>query len=239
MEYAEIGKRVRLAREEAGLSQEELGKLLNCSGVTISTWETGKRRISLEDLHSLARVLGKPLAFFFPDESLSLNVEYQIGTLLHRSIGDFLGTRQIPVYAIKPSGGSAAPRFHLARYLSVETQSGAEYGLIVPDNRLATIGIAAGDIAVCRGCDGVPPQADGLLIFPEGDSFKILAVTAGERVVCPDEVICPMRSGGPLPPGGSWPASSRPGQAPCGYLVFVIKHVADILPALSAGAEKS
>lgn len=208
MYYAQLGQKLRLAREEAGLSQEDLGHRLGCSGVTISSWETGKRRVSLEDLHSLARELGKPLAFFFPDGSLSLNVERQIGDLLQRSIGDFLGTKQIPVYRVEPQQDDIPePRVALARHMSVAAHLQVDFGLIIPDNHLAAIGIGAGDIALCRRYDGKPPHEDRLMLRLEEDSFNLRLVAAGEEVA-----------------GGD--------QALCGILVWTIKHAEDILAAL-------
>lgn len=208
--YTQLGQKVRLVREEAGLSQEELGHRLGCSGVTISSWETGKRRVSLEDLHSLARVLGKPLAFFFPDGSLSLNVENQIGDLLQRSIGDFLGTKQIPLYRVEPQqDGIPSPRVALARHMSVAAHLQVDFGLIIPDNHLAAIGIGAEDIAVCRHYDGKPPHEDCLMLRLEDNSFNLRLAAAGEEVAGASEAVC-------------------------GILVFTIKHAQDILAALKA-----
>lgn len=224
MNYAQIGQKVRLAREEAGLSQEDVGNRLGCSGVTISSWETGKRRISLEDLHDVARLLGKPLAFFFPDGSLSLNVENQIGALLQRSIGDFLGTKQLPVYMIEPPGdGSPSPRIRLTRYMSVAAHLRADFGWVIPDDHLAAIGIAARDIAVCRRCDGNPPQEDCLMLRLDGNSYNLRLVTASGKVVCP------AKGGGDTPESGP----DHP-EAICGVLVFMFKHAEDILAALKS-----
>lgn len=222
MNYAQIGQKIRLAREEAGLSQEELGNKLGCAGVTISMWEMGKRRVSLEDLHKIARVLGKPLACFFPDGSLSLNVDHQIGALLQRSIGDFLGTRQIPVYRVDPlDDGSPSPRIVLERHMSVAAQAPVDFGLVIPDDRLAAVGIGAGDVAVCRHCDGHPPQEDCIMLQIDGASFYLGFVNGGEEVACPAD--------------GSAPgASNEAPRAICGTLVFLMKQAEDILAALKS-----
>lgn len=223
MNYAQIGQKIRLAREEAGLSQEEVGNRLGCSGVTISTWEMGKRRISLEDLHRLAKVLGKPLAFFFPDGSLSVNMEQQIGALLRRSIGDLIGTKQIPIYSVSPDNSD--PLVHpikLAWHTSVATNLPVDFGLIIPDDRLAGIGIGAGDIATCRHCDGQPPQEDCLMLHVDGDSLRYRFCAAGEHVVCPAKV--------GIPPAGQ-PDSMK---AICGILVFNVRKASDILAAFKS-----
>jgi len=63
-----IGQRIRQARQEKGLSQRDLGKLLGTSQVTISDMELGKpRKLDVEDLVTLARILDKPVAYFLSD----------------------------------------------------------------------------------------------------------------------------------------------------------------------------
>lgn len=226
LDYAQIGHKVRLAREGAGLSQEEVGRRLGCSGVTVSSWETGKRRISLEDLYAVAKVLGKPLAYFFPEGSLSLNVEDQIGALLQRSIGDFLGTRQIPVYTVARPGDPPAPSpVTLSRHMSVAAHLGVDFGVVVPDNRLATVGISAGDIALCRRCGDGPPREDCLVLSLEGSSLTLRMVAAGGEAARPAA-------------GGAMPGHPQAGgETLCGILVCTIKHAEDILAALKAIVE--
>ena len=60
----EIGRRIRIAREERGLKQVDLAPLVGYAANTISQWETGKRRISFDDLLRIAQALGKPLQYF-------------------------------------------------------------------------------------------------------------------------------------------------------------------------------
>lgn len=52
---------IRAYREQANLSQEELGKLLGVTRQTIAAWEKGDRAPSLEQLSKLARSLNIPL----------------------------------------------------------------------------------------------------------------------------------------------------------------------------------
>lgn len=42
LNYIEIGKRIRLRRKEVGLTQRELGKLVNLSEGSVSKYESGK-----------------------------------------------------------------------------------------------------------------------------------------------------------------------------------------------------
>ena len=64
MVYREIGKRIQLAREEKGLTQEDLAVKLGCTQSALSNYELGKRRLYLNLLTEIAQVLGKPLDYF-------------------------------------------------------------------------------------------------------------------------------------------------------------------------------
>ena len=54
-------KQIRAYREQARLSQEELGNLLGVTRQTIAAWEKGDRAPSLEQFSKLARALSIPL----------------------------------------------------------------------------------------------------------------------------------------------------------------------------------
>lgn len=64
MGYKSIGKRIQLAREEAGLSQEQLSTKIGCSQSALSNYEKGKRRIYLAQLEKIAETLNKTIQFF-------------------------------------------------------------------------------------------------------------------------------------------------------------------------------
>jgi transcriptional regulator with XRE-family HTH domain len=65
-----LGQRIRQAREQRGLSQEELAALIGKDQRAVSEYERGKRRIAVNDLPAFAQVLGVPLAYFY-EETLS------------------------------------------------------------------------------------------------------------------------------------------------------------------------
>lgn len=62
-----LGARVRLARIERKISQTVLGEHLGISFQQVQKYELGKDRISASQLVSIARTLGKEMAFFFED----------------------------------------------------------------------------------------------------------------------------------------------------------------------------
>ena len=61
---ASIGGRVRLARDQAGLRQEDLAAHLGIPRPSVSEIEAGRRDVSSVELAKLAEYLGKPLGWF-------------------------------------------------------------------------------------------------------------------------------------------------------------------------------
>lgn len=64
--YKRIGQRIKTAREQVGLSQADLSQKLDYnSAATISHFESGLRKISIEDLFRIAQVLQVPVEYFY------------------------------------------------------------------------------------------------------------------------------------------------------------------------------
>lgn len=58
MDYVELGKRVRINRKKSGLTQEKLAELVDVSTSYIGHIERGTRKLSVDMLHRLCKVLG-------------------------------------------------------------------------------------------------------------------------------------------------------------------------------------
>lgn len=71
MSFRDIGMKIQAAREEKGLSQEQLARLVGCSQSALSNYEKGKRRLYLSQLEKMAEVLDKPLEYFVDSLSSS------------------------------------------------------------------------------------------------------------------------------------------------------------------------
>lgn len=56
----DYGQMIKSAREEAGITQEALGKAIGVSGVTIMRYEKGQRNPSSKVIEEIAEVLGEP-----------------------------------------------------------------------------------------------------------------------------------------------------------------------------------
>jgi len=64
MDGKEVGDRIRRAREEIGLSQEQLGRFMDRSHAAISDMERGKTKLGISDLTKVARFLQKDISYF-------------------------------------------------------------------------------------------------------------------------------------------------------------------------------
>lgn len=61
-----VGKRIRAAREQLGLHQSDLARLLDRTQTAVSYWESGKRAPGLDDLLELSDALQQDVSYFIP-----------------------------------------------------------------------------------------------------------------------------------------------------------------------------
>lgn len=72
-----IGSQIKKAREEAGMSQMDLAKVLSFeSGTAISLIESGERKITAENLELIAKTLHRTIKYFLgKDEEKVVDVK--------------------------------------------------------------------------------------------------------------------------------------------------------------------
>lgn len=75
--YAELGLRIRDAREKAGLTQVALAELLDFSRVSMVNIEKGKQRPPLDVLYRIALATNANLIDLLPITSITLRGQYQ------------------------------------------------------------------------------------------------------------------------------------------------------------------
>lgn len=80
VDYKTLGARIKKAREEKGLSQEEFAALLTRDQAAISEYENGKRKLSAVDLFSIAKVLQLPILYFYEG---SLDIDDLDNAIIH------------------------------------------------------------------------------------------------------------------------------------------------------------
>lgn len=64
-----LGDRIREAREEAGMTQKELGKVLEYSPMGISHFENGIRELKISDVKKLSEFFKKDMSYFLQSET--------------------------------------------------------------------------------------------------------------------------------------------------------------------------
>lgn len=71
--YVEIGGRIKDAREKEGLKQIELAQKLHYSSPTfISLIEDGKRKVRIDDLEKIAKILHRDVNYFIKGETANV-----------------------------------------------------------------------------------------------------------------------------------------------------------------------
>ena len=67
MDKKKLGKKIKLARIEKDLNQNQFAELIKAKQKSISRYETGKALPSLETLERIAKMLEKPFSYFFDE----------------------------------------------------------------------------------------------------------------------------------------------------------------------------
>jgi transcriptional regulator with XRE-family HTH domain len=67
-ELVALGRRIKAARKEVGLSQEALADAAGLHWTAVSRVERGERNITYRTLRALARGLGVPLSSLMPND---------------------------------------------------------------------------------------------------------------------------------------------------------------------------
>ena len=70
MEKNRIGQKIRQARTEAHLTQEEVGEKLFVVRERVSAWENGRSTPSVEQLAALSKCFGVPVGYFFEEKTV-------------------------------------------------------------------------------------------------------------------------------------------------------------------------
>ena len=73
MNTKELNVKLRKARIEAGVKQEEIGNYLGLPVSAISVIEKGTRRVTVQELAKFATFYAKPIEWFFHDEKTEVN----------------------------------------------------------------------------------------------------------------------------------------------------------------------
>lgn len=67
--YAEVGRRIRDARDRSGMTQEALSSMVGLSRTSVTNIERGRQKLLLHTLRDIAAALGVAVAQLLPDQS--------------------------------------------------------------------------------------------------------------------------------------------------------------------------
>jgi len=80
-ELTELAKRIRSARENAHLSQQELGKGIGVSDKSISAYEKGRSQPPLENLRKIADATHHPLTYFTEEHTREIDIATKLQSI--------------------------------------------------------------------------------------------------------------------------------------------------------------
>jgi len=83
---AELGARIRRAREDKGLSQAELGSMVGYKASMVSAFESGARRLKVEDLAKLCVALDKEPEYFLRTRAMREAYRRPVGLTLRAEL---------------------------------------------------------------------------------------------------------------------------------------------------------
>lgn len=67
--YLFVAERIKLARKQARMTQEDLAEKIKVSRTALVNMEGRKQRILIHHLFEIARITGVEISYFFPDSS--------------------------------------------------------------------------------------------------------------------------------------------------------------------------
>lgn len=70
--FSELGQRISQARQDAGITQAELGQAINLDRTAVAKLEAGTRRVSATELVALAAALDRPIDWFVVESPRSV-----------------------------------------------------------------------------------------------------------------------------------------------------------------------
>jgi transcriptional regulator with XRE-family HTH domain len=84
LDSKQLGRRIRSAREDKLLSQEDFGAQVGLDQRAISELENGKRRLTVNELSLFAEILDVPILYFFEELLRSDDLDVALLSEFHR-----------------------------------------------------------------------------------------------------------------------------------------------------------
>lgn len=171
--YVRIGARIKKAREEKYLSQAELGARIGVTATAINYYEKGKRKISIDDLYRLGRVLGKPLEYFWSEgDTPAAGGEVE-------AVHDLAA---VPVLGEVPAGEPVIEEQNLIGSLPMPGKQAEDvhFALRVKGDSMVGEGICAGDLVLIRRQSWVDFNGQIVCALVKGENTLKIFIRDGE-----------------------------------------------------------
>lgn len=84
-----LGKKIKEAREEMGITQKELGALLGYSPMGISHFENGIRDLKTSDIQKMVEYFNKPMSFFLSSNMTLFRADNSASDEIEKVMTDF------------------------------------------------------------------------------------------------------------------------------------------------------
>ncbi len=81
MSTTSLGKKIKEARLEANLSQLELSQALIVNEKSVSSYEAGRTKPSIETLNKIAKKTNKSIAFFTEDKNVEIDLDLKLNNI--------------------------------------------------------------------------------------------------------------------------------------------------------------
>lgn len=80
-ERGKLADRIRQAREDAHISQKELGESIGVSDKSISSYEKSRSMPPVDKLKKIAKITNKPLLFFTEEKTVTIDIMSRLNTI--------------------------------------------------------------------------------------------------------------------------------------------------------------
>jgi transcriptional regulator with XRE-family HTH domain len=102
----DLGQKIKSARYEYGMTQEELAGRLGFSRIALSTYESGRSKLTVYQLGQIASILQQPIEYFLPPKGeteftsgnkkeFRYNLDEDVDFVLEQALKNYLLSKRI------------------------------------------------------------------------------------------------------------------------------------------------
>nr|PZN43745.1 MAG: hypothetical protein DIU70_03370 [Bacillota bacterium] len=180
-----LGARIREARIQRGLSQQELAEAIGFSRPAVNSWEHGRSEPSFETLQKIATVLGKPLTWFLGSEEGDKDLRHEVERKLRAEIFSGMGMKLLPVVGTIQAGIPLLAEQNIVEWLPVprELADQADFIVKVQGDSMVGVNIHDGDYVLLRRVERQDQVKSGDIVaaLVNGESTLKLLIYRGGR----------------------------------------------------------